>query len=408
MRLPVLMLLLASTASGQAPHPLTIGEAVAYARTHNASLLAAQQHVSAVRSNEVTAALRQNPILVAESTQLGLANDDPGGPTFAGAGLQRTFERGNKRTLRIDAAAATTRVAGLQASDATRTIDLAVRTAFTRMLLAKLALAISTDNLTGYRHTVELMKFRLDAGDVDRTDFERVDLQLAGFESDLTNARLNLTQSGQQLQVLLGYPAYSADFDVTGSFDPEPLRTTQAELEQTALATRPDVLAAEQQLRANAAAIKLADALGKADPILGAEYEHSGAASTFGVNLSLPLRFFDRNQGEKQRTRYEAESSRLALTQVRNQAVSDVDQAYAGYLAATEQTERYRSKYLAEAAHVRDNLEFAYRNGGATLLDYLSALQDYRQVNLAALNAQAQAQLALHQLSFVTGTEVLP
>ena len=407
----LLFLLLPLAVGGQAPGsrpPLTMPEAVAYARTHNASLLAVQQHVSAVRANEVTAGLRQNPLLVGEATQLGLTNTDPNGPTFAGLGLQRTFERGGKRGLRLDAARATTQVASAQAQDSTRSVDLAVRTAFTRMLLAKLALAISKDNLEGYRHTVELMKFRLDAGDVDRTDFERIELQLAGFESDLTNATLNLTQAGQQLQVLLGYPAFAADFDVAGSFDTPALPKTQAELEQTALATRPDVQAAEQQVRANEAAIRLADALGKADPILGVEYEHSGTASTFGVNLTVPLRIFDRNQGEKERTRYEAESSRLALTQVRNQAVSDVDQAYAGYVAATEQVERYRNKYLAEAAHVRDNLEFAYRNGGATLLDYLSALQDYRQVNLAALNAQAQAQMALHQLDFVTGTEVIP
>ena len=57
---------------------------------------------------------------------------------------------------------------------------------------------------------------------------------------------------------------------------------------------------------------------------------------------------------------------------------------------------------------MRDNIQFAYRNGDATLLDYLSALQDYRQTNLAALNALAQAQAALHQLSYATATEVNP
>ena len=44
--------------------------------------------------------------------------------------------------------------------------------------------------------------------------------------------------------------------------------------------------------------------------------------------LSIPLRIFDRNQGEKERTRYEVESSRFAVTAARNQVVSDVDQAW--------------------------------------------------------------------------------
>jgi cobalt-zinc-cadmium efflux system outer membrane protein len=124
--------------------------------------------------------------------------------------------------------------------------------------------------------------------------------------------------------------------------------------------------------------------------------------------VNIPLRVFDRNQGEKQRTSYEVESSRLAVAATRNQVVSDVDAAWAAYQAARQQSQRYRSKYLAEAAHVRDNLEFSYRNGNSTLLDYLSALADYRQVNLAALNANLQLALAVEQLSFATDTELVP
>ena len=85
-----------------------------------------------------------------------------------------------------------------------------------------------------------------------------------------------------------------------------------------------------------------------------------------------------------------------------------LDSAWAAYLTAQSQTERYRSKYLAEAVHVRDNLEFSYRNGNTTLLDYLSALSDYRQVNLAALNARLQLLLSLEQLSYAAHTEIVP
>ena len=143
-------------------------------------------------------------------------------------------------------------------------------------------------------------------------------------------------------------------------------------------------------------------------PTLEGEYERSGNVNTFGGNINIPLRLFDRNQGEKERTRYELESSRLALTAAQNQVVSDVDSAWSAYLAAQSQSVRYRSKYLAEAAHVRDNLEFSYRNGNSTLLDYLSALSDYRLVNLAALNARLQLLLSIEQLSYAAHTEINP
>jgi cobalt-zinc-cadmium efflux system outer membrane protein len=57
---------------------------------------------------------------------------------------------------------------------------------------------------------------------------------------------------------------------------------------------------------------------------------------------------------------------------------------------------------------VRDNLEYSYRNGNSTLLDYLSALSDYRQVNLASLNANLQLLLAIEQLSYATHKEIVP
>ena len=403
------MLALPAVAAAQAPPAaLSLPQAVELARTHSPALLAAQQHLAAVRANEITAGLRLNPQVVAYSTQTGLGNDTPGGPTFIGFGMNRTFETGGKRALRLTNARANSAVAVAQVDDQQRALDLAVKSAFTRMVQAKAALEVADQNVTGYRRTVVLTQVRLDAGDLDRTSFERVELQLAGFENDAANAQLAVTQASLQLQTLLGQPRPMPGFDIVGSLSSAPPVSTLQQLEDAALLARPDLVSANRQVVANDAAIRLADAQGKTDPQLGVEFEHSGPASTFGLNAQIPFRIFDRNQGERARTRLESGSSRLLLTQARNQVVSDVDQAYAAYQTAIASSQRYQSKYLAEAAHVRDNLEFAYRNGSATLLDYLSALQDYRQTNLAALNAQAQAQLALHQLSYATATEVNP
>jgi cobalt-zinc-cadmium efflux system outer membrane protein len=252
------------------------------------------------------------------------------------------------------------------------------------------------------------MKVRLDAGDMDQTDFDRVELQLSGFESDLDNAELALRQGSIVLQTLVGIATPTDAFAIAGILDPPRITATLDDLRSAALANRPDLKAAQTQVDVNAAAVKLAIANGTADPTIESEYERSGHVNTFGGNINIPLRLFDRNQGEKERTRFELESSRLALTAAQNQVVSDVDSAWAAYLAAQSQSVRYRSKYLSEAAHVRDNLEFSYRNGNSTLLDYLSALSDYRLVNLAALNAQLQLLLSIEQLSYAAHTEINP
>jgi cobalt-zinc-cadmium efflux system outer membrane protein len=393
--------------SSQVSVPLTLPQVLDLAHRANPTLTSAAQHLAAVRAQEVTAGLRQNPVGVVGGQLFTASADDPN-PYFYQAGVQRLFERGNKRDLRLESARSNTALTGYQLDDQRRQIDLAIRQAFSRMLYAQEAVTISRDNLEGYRRTVDLMKVRLDAGAMDQTDFDRVELQLAGFETDFDNAELTLRQSSIALQTLVGIANPTDDFAISGALDPPRVTTTLQELRTAALANRPDLKAAQAQIDANAASVKLAAANGTADPTVEGDYERSGHVNTFGASLNIPLRVFDRNQGEKERTRYELESSRLALVGAQNQVISDVETGWAAYLAAVAQSERYRSKYVAEAAHVRDNLEFSYRNGNSTLLDYLSALSDYRQVNLTSLNAKLQLMLALEQLDYAAHTEILP
>ena len=403
-------LLLGTCLRAQSPQspPLTLQQALDIARTRNPSLLSGQQHVIATKANEITAGLRQNPNFQVSGTDVSLSASNPASPYSYAANVNRLFERGEKRRWRLDIAHATTDVTQSQYKDAERQTTLAVKQAFTQMLVAKASLKISDDNLQSYRKTVDLSKARLDAGDISATDFERIDLQLAEFESDDDNAKLNLVQSSDQLQLLLGIEKPTDSFDITGTLDPPTITAPVTQIEQEALQSRPDYLAAEQSVRLADSNIKLADAEGTTDPTVGGEYERVGTYNSAGFQVSIPLRLFDRNQGEKQRTRYEAQSSRFAETAARNQVVNDVDQAWAGYETAMSMATRYHGHYLQEATRVRDNLEYSYRHGGATLLDYLDALRDYRQTNLDALNANTQVWLALHQLSFAAATEIVP
>jgi cobalt-zinc-cadmium efflux system outer membrane protein len=406
--LALLLLPVASARPQTSAAPLTLQEAIDMARAKNPSLISAQQHVSATKASEITAGLRQNPSFTLSGANVSLPANNPSSPYTYTGNISRLFERGEKRRWRLDVAHSTTDVTQSQYKDTERQTILQVKNSFTNMLAAKAALKIADDNLTSYRNTVELTRARLNAGDISATDFQRIDLQLAEFESDYGNAKLDLTQASDQLQLLLGVQKPTETFDITGAIIPPDIAVTLPQLEQEALGARPDYQAALQSVRLADASVKMADADGTTDPTLGGEYERVGTYNTAGFQISIPLRIFDRNQGEKERTRYEAQSSRFAEIAARNQVVNDVDQAWAGYQTAVIQAKRYHSHYLDEASHVRDNLEYSYRHGGATLLDYLDALRDYRQTNLDSLTADQQVWLSINQLSFAAATEILP
>jgi cobalt-zinc-cadmium efflux system outer membrane protein len=391
--------------------PLTLQQAEARALAANPLLQSAREHVSAVEANKITAGLRQNPNLTLYGQGLTLPevpNAPSGNPFFYSANVSRLFERGEKRRWRLDSANATADSTQSLYRDQQRQLVLAVRDAFTNMLLAKASLAVAQENLSDYRRTVQLSRSRLDAGDITPTDFERIDLQQVQFETDADNAQLALQQASAQLQLLFGADRPNQSLDITGTLDPPKVPLTMSEAEDKGLASRPDYLAVRQALTASEANAKLAIAGGTTDPTLSTEYDRNGVDNSFGVSVAIPLRIFDRNQGEKERTRYEVESSRLAVTAARNQVVTDVDQAWMAFDTAQRLAQRYNGHYLDEAGHVRDNLQFSYRNGNSTLLDYLSALRDYRAIRVSSLAANAQVWLAIHQLSFAAATDILP
>ena len=246
------------------------------------------------------------------------------------------------------------------------------------MLIAKEALELSTASLKDFGHEVDIAHDRFTAGDLGKLDFERLDLQLGDFESDQSNDIINLRQASDQLQTLIGVESPTDDFDVTGDIVPPALTQTQDQLLQTALANRPDYAAARFGTAAADANARLAIANGTADPTLEGEYDRSGTDNSAGFSINIPLRIFDRNQGNKDTARFQADASRLTETAARFQVISDVDQAWVGYVQAKRLSDRYGQHYLDESRDVLSISQYAFEHGGIALIDYLDALRDAR------------------------------
>ena len=99
--------------------------------------------------------------------------------------------------------------------------------------------------------------------------------------------------------------------------------------------------------------------------------------------MSIPLRIFDRNQGEKKRTLIDIDRSQQASEAARAQVFSDVDTAYELVRSNIALLKPYKEKYNDQALRVRDTVTYAYEHGSASLMDCLNAQSDYRQVQLA-------------------------
>jgi cobalt-zinc-cadmium efflux system outer membrane protein len=219
---------------------------------------------------------------------------------------------------------------------------------------------------------------------------------------------INLRQASAQLQTLIGYDVPKPDFDITGEVVPPVVTQTKDAIMQLAVANRPDYAAARYGVQAAEANARLAIANGTTDPTLEAEYDRSGTYNSAGFSVNIPLRLFDRNQGNKATARFQADATRFTEIAAKNQVYSDVEQAWVGYTQSKRLADRYTEHYLDESTDVLKISQFAFEHGGIALIDYLDALRDARTTVSNALSAYENTWNAIHQLAASAATEIVP
>jgi cobalt-zinc-cadmium efflux system outer membrane protein len=221
------------------------------------------------------------------------------------------------------------------------------------------------------------------------------------------------TQKIQLLQLLDSRTPVD-QFDVVGPFDFSSDLGPLDDLHQAALDARPDLRAAVQSIEQAKTNHKLAVANGSTDPTFGAWYTYNPSFSnpyahqTLGLSVNIPLRIFDKNQGEKQRTLIDIDRNQQLTDAARAQVFSDVDSSYEQVRSNIALLTPYKAKYRDQATRVRDTVTYAYQRGGASLMDFLNAQSDYRIVQLAYLQLVGSYLTAASQLNLAVGKEVIP
>jgi cobalt-zinc-cadmium efflux system outer membrane protein len=384
----------------------------------NPTLKAAQLNIDESRAAEITAYLRPNPdfSLTVDGLQV---TPGVGGIWRPLSGLVETpgisylHERDHKRELRRDQARESTVIAESTLADQERGLVFNLRTAFVNVLQAKAVLQNARENLDYWDKELDVNRTRFKAGDLAQVDLNRLELQRVQFESDYETAIVNLRTAKIQILMLLNDRTPIDRFDVTGPFDfTEDLKPLE-EFRNTALEARPDLKVSAQNVELARITHQLAVANGSTDPTFSAWYSHNSsfanpfADETVGGSVSIPLRIFDRNQGEKART--QVDITRNERLRDANEALvfSDVDSAYWTIVQNLNLLKPYKAKYLPLASDVRDRTSFSFRNGGASLLDFLDAEKAYRDTRLAYLNLIGAYLTAAAQMNMATGREVL-
>lgn len=392
---------------------VSMADAVSLALAYNHDLRAQRLNVDLSKADEITAALKPNPVLTSTNENF---------PVFTPSELTRDnfvnnqnfvqsvtylFERGGKRKNRTLVAQDATTVATRGAKDAERQLEFQTKQIFISALLAKSTLDLARENLKNFSNVVEVNRARVRAGDLAEADFYKIMLQQLQFEQDVTSGEVALVQAKAALRQSVGFQPIAEEFEVDGNLSFVKHAVTLDDLKREALATRPDLLAAHGGVKL-AEDTKTLQLSNKARDITGGvEYDRAGSLNAIGFSFSIDIPIHDRNQGNIARSqvalRQAAETEAQAVTTV----VTDVLTAYAGLRASEKVLTLYESGYLDQAKQSLEITTYVYQKGSATLLDLLDAERTYRATQLAYRQALAAYMTVVEQINFVVGKQVM-
>lgn len=385
----------------------------------NPTLKAARLNIDESKAAEITAYLRPNPTATGSIDQINPFSTQPspsgGGSSyqpfafaFPSGSVSYLHERDHKRELRRDSAKQSTAITESSYADQERNLLFTLRNAFVGVLQAKAVLQNAKENLAYWDHELDINRKRNRAGDLALVDLNRLELERAQFESDYEVAYVNLRTSKIQLLQLLNDRTPIDRFDADGTYDFQEQLLTLDEYRNTGLTARPDLKVAMQSVDLARINHQLAIANGSTDPTFSVDVARNPPIPAYmGFSVSIPLRIFDRNQGEKARTEIDIGRNQRLEDAAVAQVYSDIDSAYWTLIQAINLLKPYKTKYLPLAIDNRDRITIAFQNGGASLLDLLDAEKAYRDTRLAYLNLIGAYLTAAAQMNMATGREVL-
>ncbi|MDM0028979.1 efflux transporter outer membrane subunit [Variovorax saccharolyticus] len=262
-------------------------------------------------------------------------------------------------------------------------------------------IALARDTVAARQYALAIAKLRLDAGVTSTVDYDQSAILVAQAQAQLADLQRSTEQRRSQLLVLVGKPLAASLPSARAIEDPGQFGELDAGLPSALLVNRPDVLQAEQQLRAADADIGAARAaffprialtgnLGFASAELGDLFKSSNQAWSVGGLVSLPI--FDGGQRQAQLGVAQARRDELVALYQRTvqTAFSEVSEALIGRRRLQEQIAVQVSaveaqRRLAEVAELR------YENGISIYLEVVDARRSLFSAEQQLIQLRASA-----------------
>lgn len=363
-----------------------------YAVSNNPLYLSAKQNINIARGNVITASLYRNPVFSYQSQFLPFGNTTTNtllGPTSTGGPI----EHAPSITQDIDVEGVIsqrTKVAqkGLEASihefeDFDRLFRLRLRQNYWLYLYAQELVNFQQDFYDNYSDLVKSTAFRAEKGDISPLEYDRILLEKLRIEKDLRDAEILRSQVARDLRFLIGISPKNQILVLKGKLKYQSIQELGLQLKDFNIEDRPDLKKLYTQVIQSKLNIDLKKKEGSIVSFLnlGGELRQKGNESYAGIFASIPLKIFDRNQGEILKSEEEYKKAVFEYESKKKQIYAEIRYAIKELLAREELLQNYQKVNLLEKnREIQAKYRKAYLRGAANLVTFLEAERNYLTV----------------------------
>ncbi|MES2707851.1 MAG: TolC family protein [Verrucomicrobiota bacterium] len=373
----------------------TIDSAVSRALSRNPGLLAARFSVVEANGRLLQSGRPANPEIETE-----MKPNIRGGEFVLSAGFMQRFPLTNRLRLEKAVSRAEVDVAAAEVREAERRLAGQVRLAAVRLLAVRAARGLKKERILQNAEFVKTAAKTAEAAEGSSLDAAQLELEQQQSEIELLELDGEQAALTAELRPLLGMAADEA-LEITGSLTPPAAPPPQA----PDVANRPDYQAAQARGEAARRNIELQKQNRWEDPAFGlsAELERSedapeglGTDGFLGLKFSIPLPFWNKNEGNIQAAEAASTRAELEAAAVAAGIRAEVAAARAEMTAAARIYDNASNILLPRARELEEKFLSVYRKAepGADLASVLRASDRRAALENARLSALRDYHLA--------------
>lgn len=414
--IPPLALFLFSVSTAGAVHaqepaaiPISLDEALQLLDASNLELHLARNGVAVMEARARTARGFANPGLFVEQTQL---TRDEASYRETIVALEQTLEIGGQRGLRRRVAETAVRASSrILEAELTR-LAFDVHREYIRAAVADADLVVLREATEVFRQVEEMGEARFVDGDLSRFDRDRLLLERARYETLLARGELALNDAFREFTLLISPDlAGTATVLVPSASLAEMLEeVTEAAggssigVALLSVSERADVGRAAAEVEAAQAALSLSRRERVPDLTLSGGYrEQADGLRGAVLGLSLPLPFWNRNQGRIDEAGANLDAALARHDLVRRRAEMEIQRAWEVHRTLQEQSRVVSETLLTGSAGLLETAGVAYAEGEMSLIQLLDAADAYSLTRRSMNELLGDYLISLFDLQRATG-----